>query len=1189
MLVRIARFELRYLLRNPLLWATAVGMFGLCVIAMVGGFELSSDGGLLENAAYATVRNYMLVSVLFMFVTTSFVANVVARDDETGFGPIIRSTPITKLEYLIGRFLGAFAISALCMLLVPLGIVAGTIMPWADPTRLGPSGLVEHLYGYFVIALPNLFIHSGLLFALATITRSMMAAYLGAIGFISSFFILSDAFKDRPQLELAVALADPFGGRPLADAVRYWTIAERNTLLPDVIGPLLYNRLLWIGISAVAVALAYKAYRFADQGMSKRERKKLVIPSVSEGSGGRVAQTLPSAHYSNAALRALLWMRTRFEMKQVIVSPAFPVLIVWGLFRTVLSLLTQRGRDGRPTYPTTFTMIPEIADDFYVIPLIVAVFYAGELVWRERDRRVHELVDASPMPNWAYVVPKTAAMALVLMTMMLSAVAAAVIYQLAYGYTDLQLGEYLLWFVLPTTWDMLLVSALAIFVHALSPHKAVGWGVMALFLIWQEANSVIEHSLLNYGDRPWMPLSDFNGAHSFWQGPWTFRIYWGAFATLMLVAAHLLWRRGTEIRLRPRLALARRRVGGATGWLAGAALAVFAGSGAYAYYNTNILNPYLSRDDIDLLMVDFEKKYGKYVGMPQPTIADMKLNIALYPEERRAMSAGSYVLRNDTPHPITDVHVRLLYQNGRITSTELAGGRLIVKDDRFDYRIYRLDAPMRPGEERLLTFATRLSMAGFLSGGPYTSLVENGTFLNHHEFIPIIGMGRFGLMDDYVKRRKYGLPDPPARPKLDDVAATAHPVGGRGWTKADITLSTTASQTPIAPGRKISDVTRGGRRIARFVSGAPIIPVFSMQSARYAEKHRLHNGIDLGVYYHPGHDWNVDRMLDAAAVSLDYYQANFGPYQFDHVRIVEFPGYRYFAQAHAGTIPTSEKLGFISDFKKPETIDHVTLVTAHELAHQYWAHQVVAADTEGSSVLSETLAQYSAMMVMKKLRGEDQLRRHLQYELDRYLDGRANGRDEPTLARVGSEGWLTYHKGSLAMYLLQKRLGEDAINRALRTLIARYRFKGPPYPRSLDLIAALRAEAKTPEEQALITDLFERNVLYDLKVTQPTAVRRPDGKWDVTVPIEAKKFYVDEERNEKDTPFTERIEVGLFTSEPGRDAFNRSHVILMERHPIRDGRQVLKFVSDRKPLYAGVDPYNFYIDRNSVDNVMGVE
>jgi aminopeptidase N len=187
--------------------------------------------------------------------------------------------------------------------------------------------------------------------------------------------------------------------------------------------------------------------------------------------------------------------------------------------------------------------------------------------------------------------------------------------------------------------------------------------------------------------------------------------------------------------------------------------------------------------------------------------------------------------------------------------------------------------------------------------------------------------------------------------------------------------------------------------------------------------------------------------------------------------------------------------------------------------------------------------------------------------------------------RVETESWIGYQKGALAMYLLQERMGEDAVNRALRNLLARYRFKGAPYPRSLDLVNALRAEASTEEEQNLIADLFERVILYDLKVTEPTAIRRSDGKWDVTVPVDAKKYEVDKRGAEAETPLSERIEVGLFAADPGQSAFDAKNVIVMERRPIHSGAQVLTFVTDRRPTHAGIDPYNYYIDRNSDDNV----
>ena len=1190
MLTQIARFEVRYLLRNPLLWVTAAATFALFFAGTsVDGFDLGNEGGLLKNAAYATLRNYVVVSVFFMFVTTAFVAGAVLRDDETGFGPILRSTGLTRFEYVLGRFFGAFVIAALCMLAVPLAILLGSMMPWAPSAQLGPNRLADHLYGYFLVALPNLFIHGAIFFALATITRSMMATYLGVVGFVAGFFVLQTGFVGQT----AVALAEPFAGRALKDAVRYWTVAERNVMLPELAGSLLYNRLLWIGIAVLCLTVACAAYRFADRGMSKRERKrlKLVAPSFTQAAGeadrAGAPISLPAPEHGPRALRALLWMRTRFEARQVVLSPAFVVVMAWGLFTTFHVLLT-RDAPGRPTYPTTLSLITNIEDAFATILLVIAIFYAGELVWRERDRRIHEIIDATPLPSWAYVVPKALAMALVLTAILLVNVAAAVLFQLSVGFTEVELGKYILWYVLPATWDVLLLAALAIFVQALSPHKIVGWAVMVAFLLWQMLNTAIDHNLLSYGSSPGMPLSDMNGAGSFWWGAWTVRIYWGAFAVLLLVAAHLLWRRGTDVRLKPRLAAARRRLTRAPGWVAGAALVVFTGTGAYAFYNTNILNEYRTPLAGVARQAAFEKKYWKYHDLPQPTVADLKVTIDLYPEERRAVTRGRYRLRNLTPHPVDEVHVRLLHDDLELTRARIANARQVV-DDEHDYRIFRLDAPMHPGDERVLTFETRRWHRGFRNGAPNTRLVENGTFLDNHELTPIIGMGREGTLEDPAARRLFGLPERKGRAKLEDLSATAKAASLGGWTTADITLSTSADQTPIAPGRRVSDGIRGGRRIARFVTEAPIREKFSVQSARYAERHRRHAGVDLAVYYHPAHPWNVDRMLDALAASLDYYRASFGPYPFGHVRIVEFPGYQNFAQAFAGTVPYSETYGFIADAEQPDTVDVVTATTAHELAHQYWGHQITGADMEGSMVLSETLANYSALMLLRELDGEDRMRPALQFLLSHYLSWRSAGSvDEPPLVRVETETWIGYQKGSLAMHLLQQRLGEDAVHRALRNLLQRYRFQGAPYPRSVDLVEALRAEAQTDEEQNLITDLFERVTLYDLKVTEPTAVRRADGRWDVTVPVEAKKVYVNEQGAETEAQLDERIEIGLFTAEPGQDAFDSSDVILMERHPIRSGRQVLRFVSDREPTHAGVDPYNYYIDRSSVDNVLPV-
>ncbi|MFZ1738181.1 MAG: aminopeptidase, partial [Sphingorhabdus sp.] len=173
-------------------------------------------------------------------------------------------------------------------------------------------------------------------------------------------------------------------------------------------------------------------------------------------------------------------------------------------------------------------------------------------------------------------------------------------------------------------------------------------------------------------------------------------------------------------------------------------------------------------------------------------------------------------------------------------------------------------------------------------------------------------------------------------------------------------------------------------------------------------------------------------------------------------------------------------------------------------------------------------------------------------------------------------------------YLLQERLGEDAVNRALSRFIQTWKFKGAPYHRSVDLIAELRKEAKTPEQQALITDLFEKITVYDLKAKEAKAVKGRDGLWQTTITVEAQKYYADEKGVEKEAGLSEAIEIGLFNERPGIGAFGKKDVIAIERRPVKNGKQQIVVTSKTKPKFAGIDSYNFYIDRNSDDNVIDV-
>jgi aminopeptidase N len=1186
---KIAAFELRYQLRQPIFWIVSL-IFFLLVFGSVtiDQIQIGSGGNIHKNSPQAIGQTSLIMTVFFMFAATAFVANVIVRDDETGYGPIIRSTRVSKFDYLFGRFTGAFFAVALAFAAVPLAMFAGSLMPWVDPETLGPNRLGDYVFAYLWLALPGLFLTSAIFFALATATRSMMATYLGVAAFLVVYLILNALTRD-PDLRKVAAYFEPFGLAAFGLATRYFTAADANTMVPPIEGALFWNRLIWLALAAGFLALAYGIFRFETKG-ARADRKARTEP---EAPPPRASGPLPAPTFGAATARAQLIKRTRFEMAQVFKSPAFLVLLLLGLFNALGALILGSEQNGAVLYPVTRWVINVLNGAFTFIVMVVAIFYAGELVWRERERKTHEIVDATAVPDWAFVVPKTLAIALVLLATLLVSVVAGVAVQAGKGFTDFQLGKYLVWYVVPNAVDWTLIAVLAVFLQAISPHKFVGWGLMVLFFISTLTFNQLglEHNLYNYGGTPAQPLSDMNGQGDYAGFAAWFRAYWSACAVILLVLAYGLWRRGTETRLLPRLKRLPRRLASPAGLVGGLALAAMVGLGGYIYQNTNVWNEYRTRIDEEKFLADYEKAFLKYEKVVQPSITDVVLDLDLHPHEPRLVTRGTYRLVNDTTVPISQLHVRL-DRDTKATRLTLTGASKVQVFDRFNYRIFTFDRPLPPGGQATLAFETLIAQHGFKNSGNTTRIVDNGTFVNNFEFAPIIGMGRERLLQDRAKRRKYGLTPQLRPPKLEDRAAQAkNYLANADWVNADITLHTEADQTPVAPGYQVSDVTAGGRRTIRYRTDAPVLNFFSVQSARYAIAKVKYKGVDLAIYYDAQHPWNVARMTKALETGLDYYQANFSPYQFHQARILEFPDYAQFAQAFANTMPYSEGIGFIEDGTRPDKIDYPTYVTAHELAHQWWAHQIIGADMQGATSLSETLAQYSALIVMEKTYGPDGIRRFLKRELDSYLRSRGGELiEELPLDRVEDQAYIHYRKGSLVMYLLRDQMGEAKVNAALRRLLAQHAFKGAPYPRSQDLVDALRAQAgDDPRMQRLITDLFEKITLYDLKTRTAVARKRADGRYDLTLTVEARKLYANGQGKETEAPLQdERFDIGAFSAEPGKKGFGAKDVIYFRPRPIRSGVQSFTITVDKPPKYAGLDPYNKRIDRNSDDNAIKV-
>jgi aminopeptidase N len=301
------------------------------------------------------------------------------------------------------------------------------------------------------------------------------------------------------------------------------------------------------------------------------------------------------------------------------------------------------------------------------------------------------------------------------------------------------------------------------------------------------------------------------------------------------------------------------------------------------------------------------------------------------------------------------------------------------------------------------------------------------------------------------------------------------------------------------------------------------------------------------------------------------------------VRILEFPRYQGFAQSFPNTIPYSEAIGFIAevDPTDEDDVDYPYYVTAHEVAHQWWAHQVIGGDVQGSTLLSESLSQYAALMVMKQTFGPSQMKRFLRYELDRYLGSRGMERKkELPLARVENQQYIHYSKGSLVFYALQDHLGEETVNRALASYIRKVAYQEPPYTTSTELLAELR-QVIPPGQQHLITDLFETITLYENRAVSARARPATGGGFDVTINVTTKKLRADELGSESEIPMDDLVDVGVLGAD-GKPLYLR-------KHRLAAGTRELTVQVQGTPARAGVDPLNKLIDRKPDDNVVAVE
>jgi ABC-type transport system involved in multi-copper enzyme maturation permease subunit len=1066
---------------------------------------LWTTAGPAASYGWATNSDFYIARLYggFSFMTVPFfnavlMGDPVIRDFRLGVDPLLLSKPVSRAAYLLGKFAGSFLTLVLCMLGFAVTIF---LLQWyqAEKMIVFPWRVAPYIMLFFVQVVVSQLALASFCFTVGTLTRNARLVY-GLVVILYVLYIalmgLLQSYSPRWRAIIGPTLFDGVNGaaygRSAASVNQYVIVYGFNVIA---------NRLLMIAVSAAC--LIFLCLRFGREtagavsedkvattgylGLREQQTERLYneegavafgASELNEVAGVGRPVVVPRVAVSTAGLRprlsqfaAAAGLELRLlsaERGLIILGPL--VVIAGGLFLESFS-----GPFNAPLFPLSSIYATNSATALLIALFGVIVFFTGEAIQRDREIRVEDLLWVQPAPDWTFLLSKFASSFALALTLIILSFFTAIAVQLIKGLSPIEISPYLIIYsviLLPSV-AFMIAAAIALNVLLRNKYLAHAAGIAAggglLYLLQQGYANWLYNPVL-YG--LWT-YSDMTGLEPYRRGIILHRIYWGAITVGLISLALAFFRRGPA-RAR-RLAMIPAGVS--------FTLAIITGTAIYGEVERGP-----DRQSLEAARAGYEKEFSSdFRDAPQPHWSRVDLRVELYPSEHSLRASGSFTLENRSSQPIEKLLISLdSSHDWNELSVEGATGPPRAHELG---RVFTFESPMMPGESRMLRaeWGATIPRGINRSSSVYMNFImQGGTLLGGPDFtewLPMIGYLRKWEIIDLSIRSRHEMPERDWTQNRD--ATDGFPVKPFDL---HIEITVPRDQTALSSGRLI-DVREGEKRTFVYETETAVSGLVIM-CAPYGEKRRG----DLAVYHHPAHRYNVDSLLDAMGAAREKYERDYGPSLHRDLRIAEFPGLARFAISHATTIPCSENLVFVAR----EDESHVNVnyfAAAHEIAHQWFGHRVVAAQSPGSGVLLEGLSEYAAGALIDEALGKEAAQRFRRFEETAYVRNRAPDTERPLALVDGSrrsDGVLIYQKAGLVFHMLERLIGRERMNAALREYVAR--FAGQALrPTVDDLVSIFKKHSSDRSLDWFYDEWFYGVVVPDFQIISAGAKNQGDG------------------------------------------------------------------------------------------------
>jgi ABC-2 type transport system permease protein len=1066
------RYELRALLRSPLLYLLVIFYFSFTLLGMLGtdgyfeGEAYSFNSKLLLNAPFAICQNSFFLTKLLLFITAFIAGNSLYKDYRWKVFSLLYAYPISKYYYLnskLASVLLALLVVCLCSF---SAIVASIFLLGSEHPGIEAYPWIAYLTTPLVYIIPTIFSAGMLIFVWVGISRNIYSGLILAAGLLLYQTILENVFTGSRNL---VALLDPFGQHAFHVATANWNLDTKNSGRLPLGTFVILNRVIWLGIAVLSYLIFLRKFDFQYPPLlsfAKGRSKSRTTPSpgIRQITGPLQAITHSSLSERLYAAGYLLF----FDFRRLARDWRFLLVTLLG-GAALFFLLLKVSRTGSFNLLPLTRLFIGAPFNIYLLTIIFSTFlFSGVLLNRARQSNMQQLIAATPVKNWQLIASKAGAITLLQMLQLAVFLFISIGIQFINGYDAYKLPLYLFHLFALALPVLIVWNISSQFVHTLFSNFFLSIFVLSsLWMLGQALPEIGIHTkLLKFNHLPFLDYSDFNGYGSVLPGYYYLVFYWCAMGGVLLIGTLAFWKRTITCSLTDRLLLAKSRLGRAAVLFCGCSLLIFLGLGIKIFQaEMKDKKEWMGGKSKEELLKEHQLKWSAYAGLTLPKITEIDLQLDLYPEERKFNANGRYQLINKSSSTLDTILVRTGFDE--LTTLDWKGkAQLIQQDTILNAYLYKLHTPLQAGDSLALSFHIQSIPNTLFTRN--SGVLKDGTCLRQ-DILPRLGY-------QFVQHEQ----------PLEDSSALAYNYFQRDadYLQIRTRISTAVDQIAIAPGELLSKQSTPQRNIYEYHSRIPVKFNFSFHSANYQLYQEEHEGHALQVYYKAGHDHNINSMLEGLKAALSHHTKLLGAYPYQQIRIVEFP-FREgntTATLAANNMLASENLFGVNRSAMEHKIQLPFYIIAHEITHEWFGNQLMPADVEGSRMLTESITEWLSLRIYHEHFGAEMAERFLSVQYDRYHRGRIQEPDteRPLYKVLSHQEYISYGKGAIAFHVLAGLLGTERLEASLKEFLEAYRYTTYTYPSSEDFIRMLKANSPPVTHSAIDYWLVQVNPVQDI-------------------------------------------------------------------------------------------------------------